>query len=143
MNFSAGVSSTASMTSPTTSIATEHVDKTISGSTEGGTESSGTTKSDRTTLPDHDNMHAGTVDTATNPEKGTTPTGGNIISCVNLGQIPYATNSNFFISRNIIYVIIYKTILNFNVTECSRTHPGLKKTSKKFSRVIYFFCFTY
>ncbi|CAF4797282.1 unnamed protein product [Pieris macdunnoughi] len=70
----AGVSSTASMTSPTTSIATDHVEKAISGFTEGGTESAGTTKSDRTTLPDHDNMHAGTVDTATTPEKGTTPT---------------------------------------------------------------------
>ncbi|XP_045527567.1 neurexin-1 isoform X1 [Pieris brassicae] len=69
-----GVSSTASMTSPTTSIATDHVEKAISGFTEGGTESAGTTKSDRTTLPDHDNMHAGTVDTASTPEKGTTPT---------------------------------------------------------------------
>ncbi|XP_069360738.1 neurexin 1 isoform X4 [Maniola hyperantus] len=68
-----GASSTHAMTSPTASIiSTEHVDKTV-GSTDGGTDSTGTTKSD-TTLPDHDNMHAGTVDSGTTPDKGTTPT---------------------------------------------------------------------
>ncbi|CAH2236881.1 jg20290 [Pararge aegeria aegeria] len=67
-----GASSTHAMTSPTMSISTEHVDKTV-GSTDGGTDSTGTTKSD-TTLPDHDNMHAGTVDSGTIPDKGTTPT---------------------------------------------------------------------
>ncbi|XP_045776165.1 neurexin-1 isoform X3 [Maniola jurtina] len=68
-----GASSTHAMTSPTASIiSTEHVDKTV-GSTDGATDTTGTTKSD-TTLPDHDNMHAGTVDSGTTPDKGTTPT---------------------------------------------------------------------
>ncbi|CAH0728175.1 unnamed protein product, partial [Brenthis ino] len=69
-----GVSSTHAMTSPTASISTEHVAKTIPGSTDSGTDATGTTKSD-TTLPDHDNiMHAGTIDTGTTPDRGTTPT---------------------------------------------------------------------
>ncbi|XP_023936294.1 neurexin-1 isoform X1 [Bicyclus anynana] len=68
-----GASSTHAMTSPTATISvTEHVEKTV-GSTAGGTDTTGTTKSD-TTLPDHDNMHAGTVDSGTVPDKGTTPT---------------------------------------------------------------------
>ncbi|XP_026490990.1 neurexin 1 isoform X2 [Vanessa tameamea] len=69
-----GASSTHAMTSPTAPISTEHVDKSLSGSTASGTDTTGTTKSDQSTLPDHDNMHAGTLDTATTPEKGTTPT---------------------------------------------------------------------
>lgn len=73
---SSGASSTHAMTSPTAAISTEHVDKSLPGSTDSGTDSTGTTKSDQTTLPDHDNMHAGTLDTATTPEKGTTPTDG-------------------------------------------------------------------
>ncbi|XP_063831706.1 neurexin 1-like [Ostrinia nubilalis] len=71
-----GASSTHSMTSPTASISsTEHVDKSLEGSTDGSTDSGPSTKADiQTTLPDHDNMHAGTVDTATTPERKTTPT---------------------------------------------------------------------
>ncbi|XP_046971737.1 neurexin-1 [Vanessa cardui] len=69
-----GASSTHAMTSPTAPISTEHVDKSLSGSTASGTDTTHTTKSDQSTLPDHDNMHAGTLDTATTPEKGTTPT---------------------------------------------------------------------
>ncbi|KAH9630050.1 hypothetical protein HF086_008020 [Spodoptera exigua] len=73
-----GASSTHSMTSPTAIIvSTEHVDKSLEGSTDGSTGSSETTKSStvgQPTLPDHDNMHAGTVDTATPPERRTTPT---------------------------------------------------------------------
>ncbi|KAF9797183.1 hypothetical protein SFRURICE_001829, partial [Spodoptera frugiperda] len=73
-----GASSTHSMTSPTAIIvSTEHVDKSLEGSTDGSTGSSETTKGStvgQPTLPDHDNMHAGTVDTATPPERRTTPT---------------------------------------------------------------------
>lgn len=69
------------MTSPTAIIvSTEHVDKSLEGSTDGSTGSSETTKGStvgQPTLPDHDNMHAGTVDTATPPERRTTPTDGN------------------------------------------------------------------
>ncbi|XP_050685088.1 neurexin-1 isoform X4 [Leptidea sinapis] len=71
----AGVSSTHSMTSPTVAISTEHIDKTIQGSTDAATDTTGatgSTKSD-TTRPDHDNMHAATVGTVTTPKGGTTP----------------------------------------------------------------------
>ncbi|CAG9789178.1 unnamed protein product [Diatraea saccharalis] len=72
-----GASSTHSMTTPTVSISsTEHVDKSLEGSTDGSTDTSSSTKADtvHTTLPDHDNIQAGTVDTATTPERRTTPT---------------------------------------------------------------------
>lgn len=98
--FSSGASSTHSMTSPTVSIiSTEHVDKSIEGATDGSTGTSETTKSstDSQTLPDHDNMHAGTVDTATTPERRTTPTDGKI--------------SLLFIFRNNYYLFL--KILNF------------------------------
>lgn len=68
------------MTSPTVIIvSTEHVDKSLEGSTDGGGSPGETTKSStdsQPTLPDHDNMHAGTIDTATTPERRTTPTDG-------------------------------------------------------------------
>ncbi|XP_059050815.1 neurexin-1-like [Achroia grisella] len=74
-----GASSTHSMTSPTVSITpTEHIDKSLEGSTDAATDTTGgSTKSStdtQTTLPDHDNMHAGTVDSASTPERRTTPT---------------------------------------------------------------------
>lgn len=67
------------MTSPTVIIvSTEHIDKSLEGATDGSTGPSETTKSstDSQTFPDHDNMHAGTVDIATSPERRTTPTDG-------------------------------------------------------------------
>ncbi|XP_053613214.1 neurexin 1-like isoform X1 [Plodia interpunctella] len=75
-----GASSTHSMTSPTTTaISTTHVVKSLEGSTDGGTDSTTGMKSStdmHTTLPDHDNMHAGTVDSDTTPDRRTTPTDG-------------------------------------------------------------------
>ncbi|XP_072930215.1 neurexin 1 [Epargyreus clarus] len=70
-----GASSTHSMTSPTMSIiSTEHIDKSLPGSTVGSTDVATSTKTDTRTTPlDHDNMHAGTVDTATTSDKRTTP----------------------------------------------------------------------
>lgn len=66
------------MTSPTSS-STEHIVKVKtldSGSTDQTTSGEATKEvTDGTTLPDHDNMHAGTADLGTTPER-TTPTDG-------------------------------------------------------------------
>lgn len=88
------------MTSPTAAISTEHVDKSLPGSTDSGTDSTGTTKSDQTTLPDHDNMHAGTLDTATTPEKGTTPTDGKYAEVKKNKQIKLRYNQT---NRSLIF----------------------------------------
>lgn len=65
------------MTSPTAPITTVHVDKPAPGSTDGTTSITADTKGTdaHTTLPDHDNMHAGTPDINTVPERRTTPHG--------------------------------------------------------------------
>ncbi|CAG4930590.1 unnamed protein product [Parnassius apollo] len=72
-----GASSTHTMTSPTAIISTEHIDKSIAGSTDSATDTtSGTTRTtnSHTTPHDHGNMHAGTIDSATVPDKKTTST---------------------------------------------------------------------
>ncbi|XP_049877630.1 neurexin-1-like [Pectinophora gossypiella] len=71
-------SHTHTMTSPTVPMTpTDHVDKSLEGSTDGATDftSGSHTPDGRTTLPDHGNIHAGTVDTT--PDRTTTVTDDN------------------------------------------------------------------
>lgn len=78
------------MAAPTSST-TEHVFKfkTLNSGSTDHTTSGETTKevTDGTTLPDHDNMHAGTVDLGTTPERRTTPTDGKELNNFNMSKI--------------------------------------------------------
>ncbi|XP_061384616.1 neurexin 1 isoform X2 [Danaus plexippus] len=73
-------SSTHAMTSPTAAVSTDHDRSVGSTGSEGSTEMTRRTDPETehpTTIHDHDNMHAGTLDTATT-DKGTTPTDNRI-----------------------------------------------------------------
>lgn len=80
------------MTSPTVSIiSTEHTRGSIEGSTDGATDAAGTstrTTERHTTLPDHGNIHSGTVDST--PDRETTVTDCKFIGAIFLSRVTSA-----------------------------------------------------
>lgn len=63
-----------------TSPSTEHVDKSLEGVTDTTTGEATKVTDPQTTLPDHGNIHAGTMDSNTVPDRRTTPTDGKDIT---------------------------------------------------------------